>query len=121
MKINVKYDEFGNIVSLETIGKEVDDFSEAEQHQYDTFIQNCKELAELREKNFHEEKMKAFEENRIIQVEIAKNQAEMSMTSSQTYGKFWDALGSLAIASCCPDQPRPNQLPQNPNSQPTKK
>ena len=118
MKINVKYDEFGNIISLETIGKNVDDFSEAEQHQYDTFIQNCKEIAELREKNFHDEKMKAFEENRIIQVEISKNQAEMSKTSSQTYGKFWYALGSFAIASCCPD-PQPNQLPPNP--QPTKK
>ena len=117
MKINVKYDEFGNIVSLETICKEVDDFSEAEQHQYDTFIQNCKEIAELREKNFHDEKMKAFEENRIIQVEIAKNQAKISMTSSNIYGKFWDALGSLAIASCCPDS-QPNQLP--PNSQPKK-
>ena len=117
MKINVKYDEFGNIVSLETIGKEVDDFSEAEQHQYDTFIQNCKEIAELREKNFHEEKMKAFEENRIIQDKKEKNQAKISMTSSNTYGKFWDALGSLAIASCCPDS-QPNQLP--PNSQPKK-
>ena len=72
MKINVKYDEFGNIISLETIGKEVDDFSEAEQHQYDMFIQSCKEIAELREKNFHDEKMKAFEENRIIQVEMSK-------------------------------------------------
>ena len=61
----------------------------------------------------HQERMKAFEENRIIQVEIAKNQAEMSMISSNTYGKFWNALGSLAIASCYPDQPRPNQLPQN--------
>ena len=64
--------------------------------------------------------MKAFEENRIIQVEIAKNQFEMSRTSSQTYGKFWDALGSISIASCYPPNPRPNQLPSNSNSQPKK-
>ena len=73
---------------------------------------NEQELAKKIFDDRHQEYMKAFEENRIIQVEIAKNQAEMSMTSSNTYGKFWDALGSLAIASCCPN-PQPNQLPQN--------
>ena len=53
----------------------------------------------------HQERMKAFEENRIIQVEIAKNQAEiaknqaeMSKTSSQTYGKFWDSIRATAEA-----------------------
>ena len=53
----------------------------------------------------HQERMKAFEENRIIQVEIAKNQAEivknqaeMSKTSSQTYGKFWDSVKATAKA-----------------------
>ena len=53
----------------------------------------------------HQERMKAFEENRIIQVEIAKNhaeivknQAEMSKTSSQTYGKFWDSVRATAEA-----------------------
>ena len=53
----------------------------------------------------HQERMKAFEENRIIQVEIAKNQAEivknqaeMSKTSSQTYGKFWDSVKATAEA-----------------------
>ena len=80
---------------------------------YDEEFKKLKEKHAHEQKGYiHEEKMKAFEENRIIQVEIAKNQAEMSMTSSQTYGKFWDALGSLAIASCCPN-PQPNQLPQN--------
>ena len=53
----------------------------------------------------HQERMKAFEENRIIQVEIAKNQAEivknqaeMSKISSQTYGKFWDSVKATAEA-----------------------
>ena len=53
----------------------------------------------------HQERMKAFEENRIIQVEIAKNQAEIaknqaeiSKTSSQTYGKFWDSIKATAEA-----------------------
>ena len=53
----------------------------------------------------HQERMKAFEENRIIQVEmsknqaeISKNQAEMSMTSSNTYGKFWDSIRATAEA-----------------------
>ena len=53
----------------------------------------------------HQERMKAFEENRIIQVEIAKNQAEivknqaeMSKTSSQTYGKFWGSIRATAEA-----------------------
>ena len=46
----------------------------------------------------HQERIKAFEENRIIQVEIAKNQAEMSMTSSNTYGKFWDSVRATAEA-----------------------
>ena len=80
---------------------------------------NEQELAKKIFDDRHQEYMKAFEENRIIQVEMSKNQAEMSKTSSQTYGKFWDALGSLAMASCYPD-PQPNQLPPNPNSQPKK-
>ena len=53
----------------------------------------------------HQERMKAFEENRIVQVEmsknqaeISKNQAEMSMTSSNTYGKFWDSIRATAEA-----------------------
>ena len=92
MKINVKYDEFGNIVSLETIGKEVDDFSEAEQHQYDMFIQNCKEIAELREKNFHEEKLKAFETHKEIQTAIAKSNEEISKSSSDPFSSFFNKL-----------------------------
>ena len=98
------YDEKGRLSELLGSG-ENGDFTDNEQKIVTKFIDADKEM-----------KLKSFEENRIIQVEIAKNQAEMSMTSSQTYGKFWDALGSLAIASCCPDQPRPNQLPQNPQS-----
>ena len=96
------YDEKGRLSEILGSG-ENGDFTDNEQKIVTKFIDADKEM-----------KLKSFEENRIIQVEIAKNQAEMSMTSSQTYGKFWDALGSLAIASCCPDQPRPNQLPQNP-------
>jgi len=46
----------------------------------------------------HQERMKAFEENRLIQIEIAKNQYEMSRTSSQTYGKFWDSIKVTAEA-----------------------
>ena len=95
------YDEKGRLSEILGSG-ENGDFTDNEQKIVTKFIDADKEM-----------KLKSFEENRIIQVEIAKNQAEMSMTSSQTYGKFWDALGSLAIASCCPDQPRPNQLPQN--------
>ena len=98
------YDEKGRLSEILGSG-ENGDFTDNEQKIVTKFIDADKEM-----------KLKSFEENRIIQVEIAKNQAEMSMTSSQTYGKFWDALGSLAIASCCPDQPRPNQLPQNPQS-----
>ena len=62
--------------------------------------------------NRHQERMKAFEENRIIQEElsksqneilknqtqIAKYQYEMSRTSSQTYGKFWDSVRATAEA-----------------------
>ena len=115
MKINVKYDEFGNIVSLETIGKEVDNFSEAEQHQYDTFIQNCKEIAELREKNFHDEKMKAIEAHKEIQTTMTKSNEEMSKASSNTFASFLNAVGSVALAACCcSEQPQPNQLPPNP-------
>ena len=95
------YDEKGRLSEILGSG-ENGDFTDNEQKIVTKFIDADKEM-----------KLKSFEENRIIQVEIAKNQAEMSMTSSQTYSKFWDALGSLAIASCCPDQPRPNQLPQN--------
>ena len=95
------YDEKGRLSEILGSG-ENGDFTDNEQKIVTKFIDADKEM-----------KLKSFEENRIIQVEIAKNQAEMSMTSSQTYGKFWDALGSLAITSCCPDQPRPNQLPQN--------
>ena len=95
------YDEKGRLSEILGSG-ENGDFTDNEQKIVTKFIDADKEM-----------KLKSFEENRIIQVEIAKNQAEMSMTSSNTYGKFWDALGSLAIASCCPDQPRPNQLPQN--------
>ena len=98
------YDEKGRLSEILGSG-ENGDFTDNEQKIVTKFIDADKEM-----------KLKSFEENRIIQVEIAKNQAEMSMTSSQTYGKFWDALGSFAIASCCPDQPRPNQLPQNPQS-----
>ena len=98
------YDEKGRLSEILGSG-ENGDFTDNEQKIVTKFIDADKEM-----------KLKSFEENRIIQVEIAKNQAEMSMTSSNTYGKFWDALGSLAIASCCPDQPRPNQLPQNPQS-----
>ena len=116
--MKIIYDKDGRL--SEVIGSgENGDFTDNEQKIVAELIKNDKEIAELREKNFHDEKMKAFEENRIIQVEISKNQAEMSKTSSQTYGKFWDALGSLAIASCCPD-PHPNQLPPNQNSQPKK-
>ena len=60
----------------------------------------------------HQERMKAFEENRIVQVEMSKNQAEisknqaemskhqaeMSMISSNTYGKFWDSIRATAEA-----------------------
>ena len=95
------YDEKGRLSEILGSG-ENGDFTDNEQKIVTKFIDADKEM-----------KLKSFEENRIIQVEIAKNQAEMSMTSSNTYGKFWDALGSLAITSCCPDQPRPNQLPQN--------
>ena len=95
------YDEKGRLSEILGSG-ENGDFTDNEQKIVTKFIDADKEM-----------KLKSFEENRIIQVEIAKNQAEMSMTSSNTYGKFWDALGSLAIASCYPDQPRPNQLPQN--------
>ena len=95
------YDEKGRLSEILGSG-ENGDFTDNEQKIVTKFIDADKEM-----------KLKSFEENRIIQVEIAKNQAEMSMTSSNTYGKFWDALGSLAIASCDPDQPRPNQLPQN--------
>ena len=95
------YDEKGRLSEILGSG-ENGDFTDNEQKIVTKFIDADKEM-----------KLKSFEENRIIQVEIAKNQAEMSMTSSNTYGKFWDALGSLAIASCYPDQPQPNQLPQN--------
>ena len=95
------YDEKGRLSEILGSG-ENGDFTDNEQKIVTKFIDADKEM-----------KLKSFEENRIIQVEIAKNQAEMSMTSSNTYGKFWDALGSLAIASCYPDQPRLNQLPQN--------
>ena len=98
------YDDKGRLSEILGSG-ENGDFTDNEQKIVAKFIDADKEM-----------KLKSFEENRIIQVEIAKNQAEMSMTSSNTYGKFWDVLGSLAIASCCPDQPRPNQLPQNPQS-----
>ena len=124
MKITFERDANGEIISLETITEKEGILSDSERAQLQMFYDE--EFKKLKEKHAHEqkryihdEKMKAFEENRIIQVEIAKNQAEMSMTSSNTYGKFWDALGSLAIASCCPDQSQPNQLPPNP--QPTKK
>ena len=91
------YDEQGRL--SEVIGSgENGDFTDNEEKIISKFIETEKEM-----------KLKSFEENRIIQVEIAKNQAEMSRTSSQTYGKFWDALGSLAIASCYPD-PHPNQM-----------
>ena len=94
------YDEQGRLSEILGSG-ENGDFTDNEQKIVTKFIDADKEM-----------KLKSFEENRIIQVEIAKNQAEMSMTSSKTYGKFWDTLGSLAIASCCPD-PQPNQLTQN--------
>jgi len=94
------YDEQGRL--SEVIGSgENGDFTDNEEKIISKFIETEKEM-----------KLKSFEENRIIQVEIAKNQAEMSRTSSQTYGKFWDALGSLAITSCYPD-PHPNQMSQN--------
>ena len=120
MKIIFERDANGEIISLETITEKEGILSDSERAQlqmfYDEEFKKLKEKHAHEQKGYiHEEKMKAFEENRIIQVEIAKNQAEMSMTSSQTYGKFWDTLGSLAIASCCPDQ-QPNQLPQNPQS-----
>ena len=95
------YDDKGRLSEILGSG-ENGDFTDNEQKIVAKFIDADKEM-----------KLKSFEENRIIQVEIAKNQAEMSMTSSNTYGKFWDALGSLAVAYCHPDQPQPNQLPQN--------
>ena len=121
MKIIFERDANGEIISLETITEKEGILSDSERAQlqmfYDEEFKKLKEKHAHEQKGYiHEEKMKAFEENRIIQVEIAKNQAEMSMTSSNTYGKFWDALGSLAIASCYPDQSQPNQLPQNPQS-----
>ena len=124
MKITFERDANGEIISLETITEKEGILSDSERAQlqmfYDEEFKKLKEKHAHEQKRYiHEEKMKSFEENRIIQVEIAKNQAEMSMTSSNTYGKFWDTLGSLAIASCCPDQSQPNQLP--PNSQPPKK
>ena len=124
MKITFERDANGEIISLETITEKEGILSDSERAQlqmfYDEEFKKLKEKHAHEQKRYiHEEKMKSFEENRIIQVEIAKNQAEMSMTSSNTYGKFWDALGSLAIASCCPDQSQPDQLP--PNSQPPKK
>ena len=98
--MEIIYDEQGRIKKIIGSGENGD------------LTKNEQELAKKIFDDQHQECMKAFEENRIIQVEIAKNQAEMSMTSSNTYGKFWDALGSLAIASCCPNS-QPNQLPQN--------
>ena len=125
MKITFERDANGEIISLETITEKEGILSDSERAQlqmfYDEEFKKLKEKHAHEQKRYiHEEKMKSFEENRIIQVEIAKNQTEMSMTSSNTYGKFWDALGSFAIASCCPDQSQPNQLPSNPNSQPKK-
>lgn len=118
MKIIFERGADGEILSLETITEKEGILSDSERAQlqmfYDEEFKKLKEKHAHEQKRYiHEEKMKSFEENRIIQVEIAKNQAEMSMTSSNTYGKFWDALGSLAIASCCPDQSQPNQLPPN--------
>ncbi len=98
--MEIIYDEHGRVKKIIGSGENGD------------LTNNEQELAKKIFDDQHQECMKAFEENRIIQVEIAKNQAEMSMTSSNTYGKFWDALGSIAIASCYPD-PQPNQLPQN--------
>ena len=95
------YDEHGRLSEILGTG-ENGDFTDNEEKIVAKFIESEKEM-----------KLKSFEENRIIQVEIAKNQSEMSRTSSQTYGKFWDALGSLAVVYCHPDQPQPNQLPQN--------
>ena len=69
------------------------------------FTEKEQEIAKKVLDDRHQERMKAFEENRIIQVEIAKNQAEivknqaeMSKTSSQTYGKFWDSVRATAEA-----------------------
>ena len=73
------YDEHGRLSEILGTG-ENGDFTDNEEKIVAKFIESEKEM-----------KLKSFEENRIIQVEIAKNQAEMSMTSSQTYGKFWDA------------------------------
>lgn len=106
------YDEQGRLSEVVGSG-ENGDFTDNEEKIVSKFIEAEKEM-----------KLKSFEENRIIQVEISKNQAEMSRTSSQTYGKFWDALGSLAVTYCQPDQSQPNQLPQNTQpqtSQPEKK
>ena len=60
-------------------------------------------------------KLKSVEENRIIQTEISKNQAEMSKASSNTFASFLNAVGSVALAACCCSE-QPNQLP--PNTQP---
>ena len=95
------YDDKGRLSEIVGSG-ENGDFTDNEEKIVSKFIETEKEM-----------KLKSFEENRIIQVEIAKNQAEMSRTSSQTYGKFWDTLGSLAVAYCHPDQLQPNQLLQN--------
>ena len=101
------YDDKGRLSEILGSG-ENGDFTDNEQKIVAKFIDADKEM-----------KLKSFEANRNIQVELAKNQAEMSMTSSNTYGKFWDALGSLAIASCYPDQ-QSNQLPQNPQPKASK-
>ena len=95
------YDDKGRLSEIVGSG-ENGDFTDNEEKIVSKFIETEKEM-----------KLKSFEENRIIQVEIAKNQAEMSRTSSQTYGKFWDALGSFAVTYCQFDQSQPNQLPQN--------
>ena len=101
------YDEVGRLSEVVGSG-ENGDFTDNEEKIVSKFIEAEKEM-----------KLKSFEENRIIQVEISKNQAEMSRTSSQTYGKFWDALGSFAVTYCQSDHSQPNQSPQT--SQPEKK
>ena len=103
------YDEAGRL--SEVIGSgENGAFKEGEVEIFNNYVNKMIEADK-------EIKLKSFEENRIIQTEISKNQAEMSKASSNTFASFLNAVGSVALAACCCSEP--NQLPPNP--QPTKK
>lgn len=122
MKIIFERDANGEIISLETITEKEGILSDSERAQlqmfYDEEFKKLKEKHDHEQKVYiHEERLRTIEVQEKIQTTIAKSNEEMSKASSNTFASFLNAVGSVALATCCCSQPE--QLPPNP--QPTKK